>query len=244
MVGVTSGWPTGHQEPSRGSGLHRWPAGDLWGAASRSGVAHLRGIPHTQAMHSATHRTVGDGETVRGYPPTAQRPSVAGGGKADLGGLQQVEAAILGTARPPQLPHIRPPPAQRGSGWSPGGSGAGQLDRRPAGVLVGKRGSGTRRRARRWAWSRSTVSPICRVEGGGPARFGAQKRANPPTHHHPEIEVDGVDVTQPSWRRYSRSRGRWESAVTTAPPRPLLSGYRSTGNSTRKDTERSVVPPA
>lgn len=109
MVGVTSGWwPTGHREPSRGSGLHRWPAGDLWGAASRAGLGHLSGDPAHAGHAQRPHRTVGDGETVSGYPPTAQRPSVPGGGKADLGGLQQVQAAILGTARPPQLPHIRP----------------------------------------------------------------------------------------------------------------------------------------
>lgn len=55
------------------------------------GSLTLGGDPHDAGHAQRPCRTVGEGETVGGYPLTAKRPSVtAGSGKEGLGGLQQV----------------------------------------------------------------------------------------------------------------------------------------------------------
>ncbi|MBV9163729.1 MAG: hypothetical protein JO309_00145 [Pseudonocardiales bacterium] len=115
-----------------GQWLDRRPASDLGGGGPGTGVEHLGGNPEDAGHAQRPRRTAGDGETLGGYPLTAQRPSmILGGAARDLGGCQQVQAVIVGAARPPQqLPDTR----------FPG---------RRAGVVVAKRGSGTRKPARR-----------------------------------------------------------------------------------------------
>lgn len=111
MMGVIFGWRlAGRQERSRG--VSALPAA---GQRSRGRCLSVRGFtfggdPHDAGQAQRPCRTAGDGETVSGYPLTAERPSAtSGNGKEDLGGLQQVQAVIVGAVRTPQRPDTRPP---------------------------------------------------------------------------------------------------------------------------------------
>lgn len=179
------GWLASHREP-RGGTLNRWPASDSGGDAPRVGDGGDAGPAQRP------RQTARDDEPASGHPLATERVSVTPGWWLSSG-----QCAHRSRCQTPE-----PLLALGVSGWPPGGSATGQLNRRPAGVLVAKTGSGTRGHPRREACSQSTavLPPIGLSCGRRRPREGHAREAGPPP-------LTATQIVRREWRRRRDSSG-------------------------------------